>query len=237
MKNSIYVFLMLNFVNQANSQVDFKNSTWMLNVDFGTFYTNRFDFVRFNNQDEIEYLNGKGELISKDHLIFDKEGNCKIEGSPSFKGFEFINPKEINLVYEAEFTENDEYKGIRDMKLNLTLLTPTRIKISKGEIARIMADSEWKLIQPTGEKNTFTKFTEWHDISEAEIEKVNQVSSEFRKYKKTYHLIKIGETVMIVQQKLNLVYSKVMISEFLDDKIIILNHYKDNEEIILERIN
>ena len=44
-------------MSSTNNEIELKNSVWMFNADFSTFYLDRFDFVRFNDKDEIEYLN------------------------------------------------------------------------------------------------------------------------------------------------------------------------------------
>ena len=55
---------MLNFITQSNTEAELKDSVWMFNADFSTFYFDRFDFVRFNDKDEIEYL----DAVSYTHL-------------------------------------------------------------------------------------------------------------------------------------------------------------------------
>ena len=228
---------MLNLISSTNSQIELKNSVWMFNADFSTFYSDRFDFVRFNDKDEIEYLNGKGEILRKDTLEIDSKGIYKIKGNPFFKGVEFVNSTEINLVFETEYTKNDEYQGKKDMRLNLTKLIPTKIEVDQDELSKIQIDSEWELIQPKGKRDTFSKFTQWKEIPKDEMEKAIKDSNEYRKHKKYRHLIKIEDTIIAVQQKLDMIHSKAIVSKITDKEIILVNHFKDNEEYILKRVN
>ncbi len=228
---------MLNFINQSNREIELKNSVWMFNAEFSTFYSDRFDFVRFNDKDEIEYLNGKGEILRKDTLEINAEGIYKIKGNPFFKGLEFVNSKEISLVFETEHTKSDEYQGMKDMRLNLTKLVPTKNEIDQKELSEILIDSEWGLIQPTGKRDTFIKFTRWNETPKDEIEKAIKDTNEYRKHKKYRHLIEIGNTIIAIQQRLDVIYSKAIVSKITAKEIILVNHFNEYEEYILKRIN
>jgi hypothetical protein len=223
---------MLNFINQINGQINLENTVWMFNAEFTTIYQNRYDFVKFNIDNEIEYLNGEGNLIRKDTLEINKEGNFIIKNNPFFRGIEFISSNEINLVLEVEHFENDKSTGIKDMKFNLLKLPLTQIEVNKESLKILSSNSDWELEMPNKEKKNI-KLSTWEYVSKEEIVKILEDSRKFAKYKKTNHLIQIENSVVLVRQRLNLVDSKAIITKISEDELVMK---AENKDWILKRV-
>jgi len=209
----------------------------MFNPDFTTFYSDRFDFVRFNDQNEIEYLNGKGELMGKCTLEVDANKVYKIKEDPLFKGFEIIDARQINLVSEMKYHQSGVYQGKKDGRLNLRKLIPAKMEIDQEEFSKIQTNSEWELIQQKGKRDAFRKFTLWKETPKDVKENAFKDIREYRKHKSSSHLIKIEDAIIIVRQTLDSVQSKEIVSKITDKEITLVNHVGDYEEYILKRIN
>ncbi|MFK8010369.1 MAG: hypothetical protein AB8H03_28705 [Saprospiraceae bacterium] len=205
----------------------------MFDAEFATFYQDRYDFVKFNDKNEIEYLDGKGELIRKETLNIDKEGNYKIKENPFFRGIEFINSNEINLVIEGEHMENDKSMGIKDMRFKLIKLPHTQIEISQKELEILFANSEWKLTKPNRDTQKTIRFSKWQNVSKEEKEKILNDAKRFSKHKESNHLIKIANSLIFVRQRLDMVKSKAIVSKITENELVVL---AENKECILNRV-
>lgn len=233
MKRSFYILLIFFFINQVRGQISLENSIWMFEPEFATFYQDRYDFVRFNDKNEIEYLNGKGELIRKDTFTTDKTGNYKIEGYASFKAIEFIDSNKINLVFEGPYLENDQPMGIKEMKYKLTKLPKTAINISQKALEVLFAKSEWEWTESNRESKKIIKLSAWESISKEEKEKVSNDARRFSSYKKSNHLIKIANAIILIRQRLDMVTSKAIVSKITENELVVL---AENREWIFKRI-
>lgn len=206
----------------------------MFNPNPMIFYSGIFDFVRFNNQNEIEYLNGKGELMEKCTLELDANKVYKIKGNPIFKGFEIVDATQMNLVFETRYHKSGEYQGKKDGRLNLRKLIPAKIEVDQERFSKIQMNSEWELIQQKGKRDTFRKFTLWKETPKNVMKNALKDIHEYNKHKSSCHLIKIEDAIIVVHQTLDLVQSKEIVSKITDKEITLVNHFRNYEEYILK---
>jgi len=81
-------------INQSTSKINLKNSVWMYRPTPDSGYYNKFEFVYFNQHDEIEFLDGIGELVRKNILELGPNGNYREKGSFNV-GFEFVDAEKM----------------------------------------------------------------------------------------------------------------------------------------------
>lgn len=223
---------MLNSLNQLSGQIDLKNSFWMFNSDFDTYYEDRYDFIHFSNDDQIEYLDGKGELIRKDTLVVDLNGNYEIKGNPYFKRIETLSSNEMNFIFEVEFIENDSSKRLQEIIFNFTKLTNTKVNITNEELEVISKNSEWEIMN-TDNFDKKIMFVEWKNMSEEKINEIVLDKERSMKYESTDHLVKISNTYVYVQQRLNTPNAKAIVTDMTHNKIILC---ENNKQWSLKRI-
>jgi len=226
----------VNFLNQSNSQINLNNSLWMFNSDFTTFYSDRYDFLKFRNNNGIEYLNSRGQLLRKESYEINKEGFYKIKGNPNFRGIELINSNEINFVNSGEHFENDINVGIKDIKFNFSKINPTDIELNSNQLEKIINKSKWRVKLADKQTEKLIELSKWNSISQAEKEIILNDKKKFVEHKKTNHLIRIDDSIILVQQRLDRALFKLKILRIKEDEIIIENPLKGNENLQLKRI-
>jgi len=222
---------MLNLITNLDQKIKLGNSLWMYDRKSNAKHTYQFDFVFFNNQNEIEYLDGKGELVRKNSLEFDQSGIFKEKGSFSL-GVEFVDSQRINLIRESVSSKNENQEE-KYWQLNLIRLNPTKIEISEEELSKIINKSDWEMTSRFGEKLTFT-FVPWEGKSKSEVLKAIEDSKVEKPQK---HLIRIKDSIVLIRQVRDVAMGKAIISKITTEEITVLQYNYNFEELILKRVN
>jgi len=227
---------MLDLIAKTNSPINLENSFWLHKQTFWILGRDNYEFVKFNDQEEIEYLNGKGELVRKDKLEIDEDGVYKVSGNPYFKGIEFVNANEINLVLEVKSKEKDGSMVMKDIRFTLVKLLQSKIEVTAEQLKEIQSNSEWQFEKRKGKRERLISLSEWQSVSEEEVKRILNKAGSYSKQEETSHLIQLEDSLIVIEQKLDMVHHKGMVLKITNDELILVNHYKENEEYKLNRI-
>ncbi len=212
-------------------ELKLKDSVWMFNKEFATYYSEDYDFVRFDERGVIEYLNFKGDVIKTEFLKVDKNGRYKILENEQFQELEIIDSSNINFIFHQEHINNGESVGLRETKYNYRKLSSSQIEVSKDELMRISKKSEWTF---QNHKNKTIKFSNGKEISKDEIKKIIADPKRLEKHHAIDHLINLSGTIVYIKRFLRRTLAKAIVTKINANNLFL---EIENKNHILNRIN
>jgi hypothetical protein len=207
----------------------------MFNPDFSHYYSERYEFIKFGDKNQITYLDIDLNTIHSEDYKF-SNGTYRFGEDSLFKSIKLNDENCISLVAETEVYFEDNPPYIEEGELKYIKLRKTETTIDSITLFEISNYSEWDYSLPTQNANTSFTVTTWNKLSDKERQNVHKDKERVRSTKDSFHLMKVGKTILLIQEKLDNIKSKAIVLKLSEKELTLANHNNSFKELEFKRI-
>jgi len=219
----------------AFGQNSLSNSIWMFNPDFSNYYSERYEFIKFDDRNQITYLDIDLNIIHSEEYNV-SNGTYRFGEDSLFKSIKLNDENCISLVVETEVYFEDNPPYIDEGELKYIKLPKTETTIDSITFLEISNYSEWDYSLPTKKANTSFTVTTWNKLSEKERQNVYKNKERIKSTKDSLHLMKLGNTILLIQEIFDNIRSKAIVSKLSENELTLINHNNSFKQLVFKRM-